>query len=131
MWLAFGFPNAKRERERGGRCGGEELERDVCMGVMELSLTHLLFSVVKTLCCLLALCFFDYYFFSKYIDIFFGETLRLLALLPWLLYQILFFLSLCLNFRTLNPTLSPFHPRDNRLPSHCFRPWHTDRNIFI
>lgn len=82
MWLAFGFPNAKRERERGGRCGGEELERDVCMGVMELSLTHLLFSVVKTLCCLLALCFFDYYFFSKYIDIFFGETLRLLALLP-------------------------------------------------
>jgi hypothetical protein len=20
------------ERERGGRCGGEELERDVCMG---------------------------------------------------------------------------------------------------
>lgn len=28
-----------RERERGGRCGGEERERDVCMGVIR-ALAH-------------------------------------------------------------------------------------------
>jgi len=27
-----GIPMCMWERERGGRCGGEELERDVCMG---------------------------------------------------------------------------------------------------
>lgn len=33
MWLEFQCMRERgRERKRGGRCGGEEPERDVCMG---------------------------------------------------------------------------------------------------
>lgn len=90
--LAFPMQSEReRERERGGRCGGEESERDVCMGVIELSLIHLLFSVVKTLCCLLALCFFDYYF-SKYIYIFWRNPS------PFSPFTLCFFIKFCFSF---------------------------------